>query len=716
MQAIRIPTSLDLVGAINLLDYSPSGTDYTSALQSAVSDASSLGGGGGTIIIPKNINISDTVTLGRNVKIVGLSRGGSSIHQLDNSKFVFQYTETDSLHPYCGIVIDGLSIVANNGIQIGLSSGSVSCIGPVIRNVNMSGGYDVAVDSNRHTGVVPTQEELDGYGAGVKFWRVFDSIIENCSITWYGVGVYYTGNINLGSDVNEAFGNRIAYCARWVQCDFGGRNLLRHNDLLDNQRVGGVFLGGASHNFRIHSNYFETAADSATYIISENDTNAQVMENMFELTDRLTPNFVSLNSMYGLVWRNNKYNISGTSIQIPEVLTSNWHNHHPVLAEWDQNDTGNFDNVSTIITPPDVPGVRTNTYDPYTLSYKNFAYLGGAASSDGIPFVASPVTGRYAIKTNLTPITWSVTPVDRAHRIFLIKLTARKISGSGVFVAYYNEGGITNVITDYNVPISSTTETEVVSYIIIVPSDKLNVGNWGFEISTNILEVESLILYPITYNSGIATISRNGVDTSVDWPHGLPNIPNVVQTVPQESDGKDFFVPQINIGSSTFRLEIPVAVSKIIGAVDVAFLYYETVYADFTAAANNATVNDVWVMDNPALLNDAFYIGLSEPFGGMDIKYSTAGVGTWTVIWEYYNGFSWATLQDVSDGTSGYTAMADTYSVTFTIPTDWGKVSVNSISKYWVRSRVSVAGSTTTQPKIDQVWVQTAMHFLWRAE
>ena len=128
------------------------------------------------------------------------------------------------------------------------------------------------------------------------------------------------------------------------------------------------------------------------------------------------------------------------------------------------------------------------------------------------------------------------------------------------------------------------------------------------------------------------------------------------------------------------------------------------VYTNESTGAQNDTVNDMTLLPATPAENDAYYFGSATPFGGIWLKTYQQGVGTWTITWEYYNGSTWATLT-VSDETVGFTSAAGYALVTFAAPSDWATVAVNSITKYWVRARVSAYTSVTTQPKGTQAWL-----------
>jgi len=117
-----------------------------------------------------------------------------------------------------------------------------------------------------------------------------------------------------------------------------------------------------------------------------------------------------------------------------------------------------------------------------------------------------------------------------------------------------------------------------------------------------------------------------------------------------------------------------------------------------TTAAANATTNDMTLLPATPAVNDAYYFGASETFTSTALKVGQNGAGTWTITWEYYNGSSWAALTVTDDEISNFKGGAGWKVNNFTLPTDWATTSVNSVSGYWVRGRVSAYTSVTTQP------------------
>jgi len=127
-------------------------------------------------------------------------------------------------------------------------------------------------------------------------------------------------------------------------------------------------------------------------------------------------------------------------------------------------------------------------------------------------------------------------------------------------------------------------------------------------------------------------------------------------------------------------------------------------FTSFTSAANDATTNDVGQIDNNGGANyKEVYFGMNSVFDKLYVKYSTAGtVGT--VTWEYWNG-AWSALSAVNDGTGNLKSAAGTYTVTWTLPSDWSTTTINATCSasnfYYMRLRVTATYGTN--PRLDQI-------------
>lgn len=126
-----------------------------------------------------------------------------------------------------------------------------------------------------------------------------------------------------------------------------------------------------------------------------------------------------------------------------------------------------------------------------------------------------------------------------------------------------------------------------------------------------------------------------------------------------------------------------------------------TSFTDITSNTNGgAGRTNPSLMPATEALNDATYYGHDERFYELNLNLAVAKGGTWTGTWEYYNGSTWASLTDVTDGTSNY-ATTGAQTVSYSIPDDWAKTTIDSDSRYWIRFRISSFTSSGTTPTMN---------------
>lgn len=129
-------------------------------------------------------------------------------------------------------------------------------------------------------------------------------------------------------------------------------------------------------------------------------------------------------------------------------------------------------------------------------------------------------------------------------------------------------------------------------------------------------------------------------------------------------------------------------------------------YVDETTDANSAGAADFLPFPATEAIGDYVAFGYTSKFNKIEIDYAggTAGIGG-VVAWEYWDGDSWNSLTNVTDGTSGFTAaVGDGKIVVFLEPLDWATLSLNSTQPlYYVRARVTTVYSTN--PVLDQAFV-----------
>lgn len=110
---------------------------------------------------------------------------------------------------------------------------------------------------------------------------------------------------------------------------------------------------------------------------------------------------------------------------------------------------------------------------------------------------------------------------------------------------------------------------------------------------------------------------------------------------------------------------------------------------------------------------DGWYLGATEMFERFYLDLSTVATYDGNLgSWEYTDdaddatSFSTLTVRDNTDAgteTAPVRHMVNDGSVNWTVPSDWAKVTINSISAYWLRYDVSNAGQNGTAPLIFSV-------------
>lgn len=119
-----------------------------------------------------------------------------------------------------------------------------------------------------------------------------------------------------------------------------------------------------------------------------------------------------------------------------------------------------------------------------------------------------------------------------------------------------------------------------------------------------------------------------------------------------------------------------------------AWTYTSSVYGDVTSALNNATASDVSLGLG---IGDIIYVGHDDWFKYATFNVATAGLDG-VLAWEYWNGSSWSSTGMTVDN------LTATGWRTITVPTtaysSWTPTSVNGVTKYYIRGRITTAYST----------------------
>jgi len=123
-------------------------------------------------------------------------------------------------------------------------------------------------------------------------------------------------------------------------------------------------------------------------------------------------------------------------------------------------------------------------------------------------------------------------------------------------------------------------------------------------------------------------------------------------------------------------------------------------YSGYTSQCNDITANNIPIVppSGAPQANDAIYFGSDRAFRRVDIVISGNYANTDHVfVVEIYNGSTWATPSGLSDGTKvGSYSLAQSGTVTFSV--DPGSWTVKGTTRYWIRWRVTTAGSANSYP------------------
>lgn len=201
----------------------------------------------------------------------------------------------------------------------------------------------------------------------------------------------------------------------------------------------------------------------------------------------------------------------------------------------------------------------------------------------------------------------------------------------------------------------------------------------------------------ITMSTNRTISAYFGQETSLDAVD-VPEVGYTTHTDSQLKPGTVVAVPEVSYTNTFEQTDL----TNIGGAI----LHDNTGDTDYTTEANEDTTDDVQLLPNSTGGGDGFYFLGSEINAGMKmsdfillvVNVTTAGAGSWTLTWYYWNGSDWAELSTnlksnpLNFRTAGYNI------VVITPPSDWEMVTILSRTGYGIFAKVTAYSSKTTTP------------------
>lgn len=128
--------------------------------------------------------------------------------------------------------------------------------------------------------------------------------------------------------------------------------------------------------------------------------------------------------------------------------------------------------------------------------------------------------------------------------------------------------------------------------------------------------------------------------------------------------------------------------------------------ADETTEANEATANDMTLLQADGAVLDWYALGYADLFDGVVLKIGTVGADITLDTFEYSKAAgAWGTLVPIMNQLNNYETLGKRW-FTFERPGDWAVQTLAGVAdKYWIRLKSSATGAGYDQPKGDQAWI-----------
>lgn len=469
--------------------------------------------GGATVQFPAgNFTWQGCVFYTPNHWFVGQSRTATVINETNTGCYAFTYHS-----PVLTVqnVIDFSSrfeeftLNAKYGIQANSDqSGSMQFQallvgGPYVNHVLFNGKYGTTlIDPNALTLTPANNTDLVPYGVAIQANKVFEMHVELSEFNSNGLAIRC-----IGCDIPKIDHNRYNVNGRNVQLEFysdglpdasgalGSSAKISDSDIIGVQRLGGISLTSSQFT-DITNNFFEAlpfAAGTTTvgeYIATSSDFGTKIRANRLDSMASANP-AVSLDSRFGTLIEGNVANPNPPN---PSFFCGTTHYdgaNFPMLYTF----TGNAPELMQCNSPLALIG----TLNPYVFKYNNLPGQFFGTASATFPFIISPVTGRWVLKTTSPDFLFKMPLVRAADRNFVVKVTARRVTNTGFMTISLIESGNTTVLWSSapNTGFSDTTNVQTFNFpITLPPAPNTALGYLQFDLANDQVEYDSIELIP----------------------------------------------------------------------------------------------------------------------------------------------------------------------------------------------------------------------------
>lgn len=302
-----------------------------------------------------------------------------------------------------------------------------------IHDINLLGTYDVSLDVNAGSAVIPTMSELTGYGIGLLSVMNYGAKRERIEFRTCGIGLAAIGDTLCKTEQCKFYGNArhiVDQHVPWYNSAFGmgADNEYNHNDMLDGRRWGGVYLLNSygavfEHNYMEHLN--RNGNSSEMMLAMSSVARTKVKNNHFNASLSVTNSRPFLhysssradNSISADNAIEDNYLTPFTDVRDTTVdITSGFNHTNPKSLTYRNNAL--FPDVSSA-------GVQTTDADPSLFSANNCAdkLVSGALSLNEDMWTDNGAGGYYA-KT--------------AAENLIVRLTVKNPSLDGIFALEFD--------------------------------------------------------------------------------------------------------------------------------------------------------------------------------------------------------------------------------------------------------------------------------------